>query len=49
MNEKKVAHWKGDVGKNDEKGPYFKYGIYKPGTDGFKVDCAGFAQQVRDL
>lgn len=41
-----VANWKGDIGKNDEKGPYFKYGIYKPGTDGFKVDCAGFTQTI---
>ena len=47
MNGKQVADWKGDVGKNDEKGPYFKYGINKPGTDGFKVDCAGFTQTVQ--
>ncbi len=47
IDEEQVADWKGDVGKNDEKGPYFKYGIYKPGTDGFKVDCAGFTQTIR--
>lgn len=23
MNGKQIADWKGDVGKNDEKGPYF--------------------------
>ncbi len=46
LDDKQVADWSGDVGKNDEKGPYFKYGIYKPGTDGFKVDCAGFTQTM---
>lgn len=49
INEQQVADWKGDIGKNDEKGPYFKYGIYKPGADGFKVDCAGFSQTIQSL
>ncbi|HNX52810.1 MAG TPA: DUF1961 family protein [Pontiellaceae bacterium] len=43
-----VADWKGDIGKNDELGPYFKYGIYKPGPGGFKVDCAGFSQIIEE-
>lgn len=46
MDGERVADWTGDIGKNDEKGPYFKYGIYKPGADGFKVDCAGFIQTI---
>jgi len=46
MDSELVVDWIGDIGKNDEKGPYFKYGIYKPGTDGFKVDCAGFTQII---
>ncbi|VGO22326.1 DUF1961 family protein [Pontiella sulfatireligans] len=44
MDGEPVVDWTGDIGKNDEKGPYFKYGIYKPGADGFMVDCAGFTQ-----
>lgn len=48
MNGKKVADWKGDIGKNDELGPYFKFGIYKPGKDGFKVDCNGFKQEIKE-
>lgn len=47
MNGKKVADWKGDIGKNDELGPYFKFGIYKPGKAGFKVDCNGFKQSIK--
>ena len=46
IDGEQVADWQGDIGKNDEKGPYFKYGIYKPGDDGFKVDCAGFTQTI---
>jgi hypothetical protein len=46
IDGKQVADWAGDIGKNDEKGPYFKYGIYKPGAAGFKVDCAGFIQTI---
>ncbi|HPR83261.1 MAG TPA: heparin lyase I family protein [Pontiellaceae bacterium] len=46
MDGKQLADWHGDIGKNDELGPYFKYGIYKPGPGGFKVDCAGFSQVI---
>ncbi len=46
IDEKLVTDWTGHIGKNDEKGPYFKYGIYKPGKGGFKVDCAGFTQTI---
>lgn len=46
IDGEQVADWQGDIGKNDTKGPYFKYGIYKPGADGFKVDCAGFEQTI---
>lgn len=42
----KVADYKGDVGKNDLHGPYFKFGIYKPGPAGFKVDCSDFKQTI---
>jgi len=46
MNDKQVADWKGDIGKNDLHGPYFKFGIYKPGKDGFKVDCKDYVQTI---
>lgn len=46
MNDEKVADWKGNVGKNDIHGPYFKFGIYKPGTNGFKVDCSDYKQSI---
>ncbi|TKG96305.1 hypothetical protein EYV94_03345 [Puteibacter caeruleilacunae] len=46
MNGEKVADWKGDVGKNDKHGPYFKFGIYKPGPNGFKVDCSEYKQTI---
>lgn len=47
MDGDQVADWEGDIGKNDKKGPYFKYGIYKPGPGGFRVDCAGFTQTIQ--
>ncbi|MDO5980030.1 heparin lyase I family protein [Flavivirga spongiicola] len=46
MNGEKVADWKGNIGKNDLHGPYFKYGIYKPGKLGFKVDCKKLIQTI---
>lgn len=46
MNHEKVADWKGNIGKNDIHGPYFKFGIYKPGTKGFKVDCSDYKQSI---
>lgn len=46
MNGKQVADWKGNIGKNDILGPYFKFGIYKPGPDGFKVDHSGYKRTI---
>jgi hypothetical protein len=46
MNDEKVTDWDGDVGKNDIHGPYFKFGIYKPGENGFKVDCREYKQTI---
>ncbi|MCT4672148.1 MAG: polysaccharide lyase [Prolixibacteraceae bacterium] len=40
------ADWKGDVGKNDIYGPFFKFGIYKPKPNGFKVDCSSYEQVI---
>jgi heparin lyase len=42
IDERQVASWHGQIGKNDRDGPYFKFGIYKPGPDGFKVDQSGY-------
>ncbi|MFL9829326.1 polysaccharide lyase [Flavobacterium sp. ST-87] len=36
-----------DIGKNDELGPYFKYGIYKPFKDGFTVEHSGFKETIQ--
>ncbi|KDN55678.1 polysaccharide lyase [Flavobacterium seoulense] len=36
-----------DIGKNDELGPYFKYGIYKPFKDGFTVEHSGFTETIQ--
>lgn len=46
MNGELVANWNGDVGKNDLQGPYFKFGIYKPKENGFKVDTRSFNQTI---
>jgi hypothetical protein len=46
IDGEQVADWEGDIGKNDKKGPYFKFGIYVPGKDGLKVDCTGFEQLI---
>lgn len=46
MNGKHVAAWRGNIGKNDILGPYFKFGIYKPGKDGFKVDHATYRRTI---
>lgn len=36
-----------NIGKNDELGPYFKYGIYKPSKDGFTVEHCGFTETIK--
>jgi len=36
-----------NIGKNDELGPYFKYGIYKPAKGGFTVEHSGFTETVK--
>lgn len=46
IDGQQVADWNGHVGKNDINGPYFKFGIYKPGPDGFKVDQSGYEFRV---
>jgi heparin lyase len=46
MNGEQVADYKGDVGKNDLHGTYFKFGIYKPSPNGFKVDCKNYKQTI---
>ncbi len=47
MNGKQVADWRGNVGKNDSLGPYFKFGIYKPGPGGFQVDHAAYRRTIQ--
>ena len=47
MNGKQVAAWRGNIGKNDILGPYFKFGIYKPGKDGFAVDHAAYRRTIQ--
>ena len=47
MDGKQVAAWKGNVGKNDILGPYFKWGIYKPGPAGFRVDHAAYRRTIQ--
>jgi heparin lyase len=47
MNGKQVAAWKGNIGKNDILGPYFKFGIYKPGKTGFNVDHAAYRRTIQ--
>jgi len=47
MNGTKVASWRGNVGKNDALGPYFKWGIYKPGPGGFRVDHAAYRRTIQ--
>ena len=42
INNNKVVDWKGNIGKNDELGPFFKFGIYKPRELGFKVDFKNY-------
>eukprot|EP00406_Dinophysis_acuminata_P073418 CAMPEP_0179246864 /NCGR_PEP_ID=MMETSP0797-20121207/19313_1 /TAXON_ID=47934 /ORGANISM="Dinophysis acuminata, Strain DAEP01" /LENGTH=404 /DNA_ID=CAMNT_0020954465 /DNA_START=1 /DNA_END=1212 /DNA_ORIENTATION=- len=37
VNGTQVVDWSGPLGSNDEHGPYFKYGIYKPGATGIDV------------
>ncbi|MCH2205513.1 MAG: polysaccharide lyase [Lentisphaerales bacterium] len=46
INDEQKADWQGDVGKNDFLGPYFKFGIYKPGSNGFKVDHCGYKRRL---
>lgn len=46
-NGQPVAEWHGNVGKNDTLGPYFKFGIYKPGPSGFKVDHAAYQRTTQ--
>jgi heparin lyase len=36
-----------NIGKNDELGPYFKYGIYKPYKAGFTVEHCGFTETIK--
>ncbi|HQL75617.1 MAG TPA: heparin lyase I family protein [Phycisphaerae bacterium] len=47
MNGKHVADWRGNIGKNDSPGPYFKFGIYKPGPGGFQVDHAACRRTIQ--
>jgi hypothetical protein len=47
MNGKPVAAWQGNIGKNDILGPYFKFGIYKPGKTGFKVEHAAYCRTIQ--
>ena len=37
MDGQLITDWKGPIGKNDYQGPYFKFGVYKPGKGGFSV------------
>ncbi|QZT37611.1 polysaccharide lyase [Halosquirtibacter xylanolyticus] len=46
IDGKLESDWKGDVGKNDKFGPFFKFGIYKPKPKGFKVDCKSYEQII---
>jgi heparin lyase len=46
INGSQVADWKGNVGKNDLLGPYFKFGIYGAGEGGFQVDHAGCKRTI---
>ena len=46
LDDRKVADWTGPVGKNDYLGPYFKFGIYKPGPDGFRVDHRNYQRTL---
>ncbi|MHC4994821.1 MAG: heparin lyase I family protein [Planctomycetota bacterium] len=46
IDDERVTDWHGHIGKNDLHGPYFKFGIYKPGPDGFKVDQSGYRFEV---
>jgi hypothetical protein len=46
MNGEQVADWQGNIGKNDIQGPYFKFGIYKPGETGFEVDHAAYRRTI---
>ena len=46
MNGEQVGNYIGDVGKNDVHGTYFKFGIYKPSPNGFKVDCKNYKQTI---
>jgi heparin lyase len=46
VNGKQVADWQGNIGQNDSLGPYFKFGIYKPGPGGFKVDHAAYRSTI---
>lgn len=46
VDGKQVADWKGNIGQNDVAGPYFKFGIYKPGPGGFCVEHAGFRNSI---
>ncbi|MEQ9289618.1 MAG: heparin lyase I family protein [Cyclobacteriaceae bacterium] len=46
IDDEMVTDMAVNIGKNDELGPYFKFGIYKPWDDGFKVDCSGFKQTI---
>jgi len=42
LNGTQVVDWTGPLGNNDDYGPYFKYGIYKPGAKGIDVSLASF-------
>jgi len=46
LDGKPVADWKGNVGKNDLHGPYFKFGIYKPGDEGLEVEHAAYRRTI---
>jgi hypothetical protein len=46
IDEQSVTDWNGQIGKNDIHGPYFKFGIYKPGPDGFRVDQSAYQFRV---
>ena len=46
INGELVADWKGNIGKNDYLGPYFKMGIYKPGDDGLEVWHKNYKREI---
>ncbi|WP_163935034.1 heparin lyase I family protein [Paraferrimonas sp. SM1919] len=46
LDGKMVADWQGNIGKNDILGPYFKFGIYKPGRNGIMVEHSNYQRQI---